>query len=136
MFVLNSLERLLSAIDYPSGEVASSGSVLSLHVDDGVVKVEERDGQVIFTRALGSFAGRDLADMAAFALGRLLKEEATLAWDPETNGLILWQGIGTFASDRQLRQAFELFLTSCDWWLARVGEKEQKDEIPSMVIRP
>lgn len=133
---MTSAERLAKAIGYPE---ETSGSEITLLVDGGDVRVREEGGRIVLERVLcrPEDDSGALARFAGFAAGRLLKEEATLAWDPRSNALILWQDVAANASDGVLKRVFEVFCTSCDWWLARVGESgSAPKEFPSMMIMP
>ena len=88
------------------------------------------------TCSLGSPEESALVRLAGFAAGRVLKEEATLAWEPREGELILWQGIPAAASDEALKRAFEVFTASCDWWRDRVREEDVGERVPEMMIRP
>ena len=78
-----------------------------------------------------------MARLAGYAAGRILKEEAVLAWDPEAECPILWQDVSESASAEQLKIAFEVFCASCDWWLARADEAGgERVVFPGMMIRP
>ncbi len=133
---MTSAERLAKAIGYPEDV---SGEAITLQVDDGGVLVREEGGRLILERVLcrpedGSGA---LARLAGFAAGRLLKEESALAWDPRENAVILWQDMAANAADGVLKRVFEVFCTSCDWWVARVGETGGAPKsFPSMMIMP
>ncbi len=130
-------DRLVAAIGYPSDEVSSEGGVLQLVVDDGKIEVREDEGRLILFCALGTFDDAGLQRLAGYAAGRMLREDAVLSWDPEADGLMLWQGVSTGASDDQLRRVFEVFCASCDWWRARANEESASREfVPEMMIRP
>lgn len=126
----------MKLIGYPMEGVPPEDGFYSLAIDDGVVKAWERDGLIYLSRALGPANGEALAQLAGFALGRLLKEEATLAWDPDAGELILWQAVDVRVTDSLLVRFFEVFCTSCDWWLARLAEVASVGRLPEMMIRP
>lgn len=123
-------------IDYPTGEISPEGGVYSLTVDDAVVKAWERDGLIYLSCVLGKPDGEALAHLAGFAAGRILKEEATLAWDPSQGELFLWQAVSVQVGSALKRRFFEVFCTSCDWWKARFAEMADVGGVPEMMIRP
>ena len=79
----------------------------------------------------------DLSQLAIFAAGRILKEEAVLAWDERASVCILWQDVSDNADGAELTHFFEAFMDSCDWWLARAVELNAPPvHFPDIVIRP
>jgi len=133
----SSIQRLAEAIGYPD-EVPGDVSSFDLQVDDGVMTVRAGSGRLVLERDLLSAPSVDaLERFAGYAAGRLLREEATLAWDPVRETLVLWQSCPVSAEDDLLRHFFEAFATSCDWWLARAAEHgEAYESIPETMIRP
>ena len=143
----NATERLLSVIEYPERIPMSEGSV-TLRVDGREVLVAESDGRIVLSVGLTDDDSMVPA-LAAYATGRMLREDATLAYgrrsvdgSRDSNSRLsafLWQDASTGASDRDLLRLFETFMDSCDWWQSRVdspvgGGDEALPE--SMVIRP
>ena len=104
------------------------------------------DGEDIQARLLGkrlvlshvlSKDEKDLLPLAAYAAGRILKEEAILAWDENQGACIIWQDIQDSANAAQLTAFFEAFMNSCDWWSARAKELNAPPaSFPDVVIRP
>ncbi len=133
---MDALTRLAAAIGYPD---PVSGERAVLKVDGGDVRVRLDGQRIVFERSIctpeeGSGA---LERLAGYSAGRLLKEEATLAWDPRAKELMLWQEVAANAPDGVLRRVFEVFCTSCDWWLARVNEGGgSAGPFPEMMIMP
>ena len=74
--------------------------------------------------------------LAAYAAGRMLREDAALAYGD--GGVFLWQDAPADADDRAFVKLFESFADSCDWWRARVDERGKggAGEISESVIRP
>ena len=130
------VERFLSAIGYPE-KASDDAASFDLLVDGGEVRVRAEGGRLFLSRALPCEAG-DLPRLAAYAPGRMLREEAVLAAEPGPNGgAFLWQDAPNTADARALQRLFETFCDSCDWWLERVGEfSAPPPEIPPMMIRP
>jgi hypothetical protein len=79
----------------------------------------------------------DFPLFASYAAGRLLREEAVLAWDDRTERAFLWREIPENADASQMKAAFEEFVDSCDWWMQRVAEIDApKSVFPDIMIRP
>ena len=78
------VDRLAAAIGYPDGDPTGT-AVRILRVDGMEVEAEERDGRIVLSYALDGEAAL-LPSLAEYAAGRMLKEEATLAWDAEGAG--------------------------------------------------
>ena len=116
------LERLTKAIGYPTEPERTADGVAALTVDDGTVQVRTFRGRTVLWRSLGVSDGDTLRDLAGYASGRILKEEAVLAWDPEAGEAVLWQELPATEDEGRLQSVFELFCASCDWWLERCEE--------------
>ena len=145
----SAIERLIEAIGYP--ERAPAGALsFTLQVDGADVLAEERSGRLRLTLSLSDDENL-FPKFAAYAAGRMLREEATLTvgelaarTDPSSaqpsNGptLFLWQDVPAAANDHALARLFETFMDSCDWWRARLAERVGSDagEISEAVIRP
>lgn len=134
------LERFVQILGYP-GSVPAGARTFTLVVDGGEIEAEERDGRLVLTKALCSVEGGeegspDLAALAGYAAGRMLKEEAVLAWDAVREVPILWQDVAAGGNAAQFRRFFEVFAASCDWWEARVREVQDHRRVPEMMIVP
>ena len=128
--------RLIDAVGYP--ERAPEGAVsFTLRVDGMEIMAEERDGRLILSRVLTD-SDDLLPTLAGYAAGRMLREDAVLAADPNTRGAFLWQDSPATADAQSLVRLFETFLDSCDWWRSRIaGETTNTSEsVPEMMIRP
>lgn len=131
----NALENLCEAIGYPD-PLPAGAEAFQLRVDGGVVNARLLDGRLVLSREI-SRAEADLPKLAAYAAGRLLKEEAVLSWDEVAKACFLWQECPANASSTQLLHFFEIFLAACDWWLARVADLTVEPvAVPAMVILP
>ena len=115
------IDRLPKAIGYPADEVKSDGGSITLVVDGYAVRASERRGRLILSCSLGNPSDEDLQRFASYATGRMLREEAALAWDPVARELVLWQAVPAQATDEQMRRVFEVFCVSCDWWGERLN---------------
>ena len=139
---VNAIERLAQAIGYPD-EVTSGCKDYTFAVDDFEVRAQETGGRLrltasVFTPARdGEDEGR-LAELAGYVPGRILKEEAVLAWDPDAESAILWQEYPATAEADDLRRFFEVFTASFEWWRDRASAVQEEAEplMPEFVIRP
>jgi len=137
---------LAKAIGYPQ-EVPAEAEAFDFIVDGETIGVSVADGRarspsaphggasLLFQTVLtedAETAGR----LAAYAAGRMLKEAATLAWDPEKKSVILWEKV-EFEGQGHGRRAFESFCESADWWRERVKEQGHGHAgVAEMMIRP
>lgn len=119
---MNIQERLTKAIGYPTEPERTESGAVALTVDDGTVQVREFRGRTVLWRSLGVSDGDTLRDLAGYASGRILKEEAVFAWDSEAGEAVLWQELPETEDEGRLRRTFEVFCASCDWWLERCEE--------------
>lgn len=128
------IERLAAAIGYPQ-KVPEGAVSFEFLVDDDPVTARTQGGALQFRWMMPE--GLPLERLAVFAAGRVLREEAVLAWDPATERAMLWQGAAKGADDRALVRTFQAFLNSRDWWAERVREiKAPKAKLADLVIRP
>ena len=104
-------------------------------MDGREVLVEMSAGRIVLSVALTEDESM-IPALAAYAAGRMLREEATLAYGK--GNVFLWQDAPVDADDRTLLRLFESFTDSCDWWCARVEERGKGEavEISESVIRP
>lgn len=137
------VERLAEAIGYPEA-VPGGARSFTFAVDGAEIAARESGGRLLLERLLWQAADGDdetsariPATLARYAAGRILREEATLAWDPNREAAILWQDVPASATDERLRLLFEVFTASCDWWAERVKEALTPEPVfPEMVIMP
>lgn len=129
------VDALAKAIGYPE-EVPLGSASFAFSVDGGTVEASVEKDRLLLTRDLSAASDVDLAQFAGYAAGRVLREEATLAYDPAADRVILWQDLPATADAALLRRFFEVFAASCDWWLARVRGAEAAAAIPELMIRP
>jgi len=131
----SAIVSLARAIGYPE-EVPPDVSAYSFAVDDARVGAVEENGRLVLTCELETGDDVDLSLFAGYAAGRVLKEEAVLAYDPASDRLILWQEVSARAEPAVLKRFFEVFMASCDWWQARADGAKGSASVPEMMIRP
>ena len=148
----NSIKRLLAAIGYPD-RMSEFSAPYILRVDGMEVFAEEIDGRLVLSYALTDDESL-VASLAAYAAGRMLKEDAVLAYggvgvaasrqDAKTSSrqAFIWQDAPADSDDHGMLRLFETFMDSCEWWRARVdalneGGGAQSTSAPdAMVILP
>ena len=130
------LARLAEAIGYPA-EIPAGARVFTLLVDGAEIDAEVERGRLRLSwRFPAPREEGDLARLAGYAAGRMLKEEAVLAWDPAAEAALLWQDVPVAADGPLLRRFFEVFTASRDWWAARVEGDPVLARVPEMMILP
>ena len=135
------IEKFLRAISYPE-RVDSDGAGVALLVDGMSIWCEEKSGRIILSWDLEA-SGMQLGQLARYAAGRILREEAVLAYGRigGRTSCFLWQDAPVEADSSELLRLFESFMNSCDWWRERIkgrpaGEEEPGIAEKTMVIRP
>ena len=139
----STIKRLAEAIGYPE-EVPDGVLSSAFMVDGAEIAARESGGRLLLESLLWRATDGDdetiarvPAMLARYAAGRVLREEATLAWDPNREAAVLWQDIPASAPAERLRRLFEVFTASCDWWAERVKEALTPEPVfPEMVIMP
>ena len=128
------IERFAKAIGYPD-RIPDSGALTTLRVDGMEIRAEELSGRVVLSYVLASDAA-NLPTLAGYAAGRMLREDAALAWDG--GAAILWQDAAADSDAYAFTRLFETFMNSCDWWRARIDalRGEQPPAPEAMVIMP
>ena len=128
------IERLAKAIEYPDRMPEGSLTAV-LRVDGAEISAAVTGDRLVLSQRLTGEADK-LPALAGYAAGRMLREEAVLAYGD--GAVFLWQDASADASEQALVRLFESFMDSCDWWRARVdaSRAEEKTEFPEMMIRP
>lgn len=128
------VERFGELIGYP--ERVPEGAVsFVFKVDDDPVEVRTKAGALLFKWMLPENA--PVERIAEFAAGRILRDQAVVAWDSFRERAMLWQRTRKGAGDAALVEAFRVFLGSCDWWKRCVAELVRpKATLAEIVIRP
>ena len=131
----DAIKRLAAAIVYPD-PVPADADRFTFLVDDGEVKAIVASGELRLERELPA-GGEHAVRLAEFSAGRILREEATLAWDATAEKFFLWQAVPDTLSDERLKLFFEVFTASCDWWLDRLREESAPvTPLPELIILP
>ncbi len=132
------IERFAAAIGYPDG-VPDGAEDFVFRVDGGEIRASVSGGRIVLCQKLTEDAD-SIPLLASYAPGRMLREDATLAFGElaGTQCAFLWQDAPATADDRMLSRLFETFMDSCDWWRARVegSRLESPETPPPMMIRP
>ena len=146
------VERLMAAIGYPE-RMSDDSSQFALRVDGAEVLAEEMNGRLVLSYVLSDDETL-LPTLAVYASGRMLKEDATLAYGDVSvasnhrttkspNHLaFIWQDAPADADAHALLRLFETFMDSCDWWRDRIdalrggGESSATSAPEEMMIRP
>ena len=132
------VERLAAAIGYPE-RVSSAFAPFTLRVDGAEIVADETNGSVVLSYALSGDESL-LPTLAAYAAGRMLKENATLSYG--NSSAFLWQDAPADSDERGMVRLFETFMDSCDWWRDRVdalrggGGSATAPVSEEMMIRP
>ena len=104
---------------------------------DGWEIIAENIGNRIVLKHYLDVTSDDLPQFASYVAGRLLREEAVLAWDDNAQKAVLWREIPPNADRPMMKEAFEDFADSCDWWVQRIMEIDApKSVFPDIMIRP
>jgi len=131
--VRTAIERLVAAIGYPD-RIPDGALAATLRVDDAEVSAAVTGDRLVLSQRLTGEPDK-LPVLAGYAAGRMLREEAVLAYGD--GAVFLWQDASAGAGEQVLVRLFESFMDSCDWWRARAeGPREERPEFPEMMIRP
>ena len=132
--MINLVQRLSELIGYPE-RVAAGAVSFAFLVDGEVVEARQNGGALLLVWRFPENA--PVQRLAELAPGRILREEAVLAWDAPSKRAILWQVSAKGADDRSLVATFQEFLDSRDWWMNAVGElTAPKPTLADLIIRP
>ena len=131
------IERLAEAIGYPD-RVPEGALVATLRVDDAEVSAAVAGDRLVLSQRLTGDAD-SLPALAGYAVGRMLREDAVLAYGD--GAAFLWQDAPADAGEQVLVRLFESFMDSCDWWRERVAERRGEGAaagmpLAEMMIRP
>lgn len=132
---MSSISSLAIAVGYPE-KVADGVDVFTFRVDGDEIIAKNLSSRLVLKRYL-DVAFDDLVVFASYAAGRMLREEAVLAWDERAERAFLWREIPEKADPAAMKAAFEEFADSCDWWVQRAAEIDApKSVFPDIMIRP
>lgn len=130
----NLVQRLCELIGYPKR--APEGALsFGFLVDGEVIEARQVGGALLLVWRFPEKA--PVQRLAELAPGRILREEAVLAWDAPSKRVILWQTSAKGADDRSLVTTFQSFLDSRDWWMHAEEElTAPKPTLANLVIWP
>ncbi len=129
--------RLARAIGYPDAVAADAARAALLVDGEEVVASDEGGRALLQANVAATPSDETLASLAGFAAGRIMREEAVLAYEPKADVAILWQAAPSDADALVLRDFFRSFTASWDWWRARAAELESpQPSFPEVMIRP
>ena len=132
---MNSISSLAIAVGYPE-KVADDVQVFTFRVDGDEIVVQSLASRLVLKRYF-DVPLDELKVFASYAAGRMLREEAVLAWDDRAERAFLWREIPEKADPSAMKAAFEEFADSCDWWVQRAAEIDApKSVFPDIMIRP
>lgn len=128
--------QLKDAIGYPD-PVPDGASSFVFRVDGFAVEASDLPGGILRLVCPLDASGEELPQLADWATGRILRDDATLSVSPSGEPF-LWREIPAGTGPDALRRAFETFLDACDWWRARLDERSSREtaRFPEVVIRP
>lgn len=134
---ITAIERLAEAIGYPD-RVPEGALAATLRVDDAEVSAAIAGDRLVLSQRLTGDADK-LPALAGYAAGRMLREDAVLAYGDGV--AFLWQDAPADAGGQALVRLFESFMDSCDWWRERVAERRDEGAdagmpLAEMMIRP
>lgn len=130
----NAIVRLAEAVGYPE-RVPEDAVSFVFSVDDRPIRSRISGGRLVLQWDFPEDVPVEV--LAGFAAGRILREEAVLAWDPAMERAILWQGVSSGATAVELARAFQAFLNSRDWWEERTRELlAPKAKLADLIINP
>ena len=129
------ISKLASAINYPE-KVSEDSSVYAFRVDGWEIIAEKTGGRIVLKHYL-DVGYDDLPQFASYAAGRLLREEASLAWDESAQKALLWRETAPNPNPAEMKDAFEEFADSCEWWMQRALDIHVPERaFPDVLIRP
>ena len=132
--MVNLVQRLSELIGYPE-RVPEGALSFGFVVDGETVEARQSGGALLLVWRFPEKA--PVQRLAELAPGRILREEAVLAWDAQSKRAILWQVSAKGADDRSLVATFQEFLDSRDWWMNAVEElTAPKPTLADLIIRP
>ncbi len=127
------IQELIKALDYPEA-LLEGGRDFVFRVDGLEIQASEQANGILLRFVLPC-SEELIPEFARYAAGRFLREDAALAWDNQ--GLFIWQLLPSSSDAEMLRDGFERFADSCEWWLARCSEMEvPRSVLPDILIRP
>lgn len=132
---MKALNQFLHSIGYPASASQDVREFI-LNVDGNEMRAADAGAYLVLMKEISRSADI-LPQLSRFAVGRFICEDEILYWDASLMAAVLSRKIPVTASDCEMRDAFEAFANSCDWWDARVNGSAVAPAIsPEMVILP
>ena len=110
----NAVNKLCEAIGYPDPVPEGPASFI-MEVDGAEVTARILRHRLVLSKIIDRNEA-DLPRLVSFAPGRMLIEDAVLAWDERAATCILWQEVPEETAPADLITFFENFMSSSDWW--------------------
>ena len=107
---MNPIASLAIAVGYPE-KVADDIGVFTFSVDGEEIVAQSLSSRLILKRYL-DVPFDNLSVFASYAAGRMLREDAVLAWDDRAERAFLWREIPEKAAAAEMKAAFEDFADS------------------------
>ena len=98
--------RLARAIGYPDAVAADAARAALLVDGEEVVASDEGGRAILQANVAATPSDETLVSLAGFAAGRILREEAVLAYEPKADVALLWQAAPSDADALALREFF------------------------------
>ena len=137
-------EKFMRIVRYPEAEASPDGRTTLVFDGQSVLFHEER-GALTLQMELPPLPDEadkrheTLLNLASYAMGRSLKDDAILSYDTAKKTLLLWQTLRGVIDDEALVSTVETFLATGEWWRQRLQGPQASQSAPSphtMFFRP
>lgn len=137
-------EKFMRIVRYPEAEASPDGRT-TLVFDGQPVLFHEERGALTLQMELPPLSDEadkrheTLLNLASYAMGRSLKDDAILSYDTAKKTLLLWQTLKGVIDDETLVSTVETFLAAGEWWRQRLQGPQAAQSAPpphAMFFRP
>ncbi len=137
-------EKFMRIVRYPEAEASPDGRT-TLVFDGQPVLFHEERGVLTLQMELPPLPDEadkrheTLLNLASYAMGRSLKDDAVLSYDTAKKTLLLWQTLKGVIDDETLVSTVETFLATGEWWRQRLQGPQAVQSAPpphTMFFRP
>ena len=137
-------EKIMRLVRYPQAEASPDGRT-TLVFDGQPVLFQEERGALTLQMELPPLPDEadkrheTLLNLASYAMGRSLKDNAVLSYDTAKKTLLLWQMLKGVIDDETLVSTVETFLATGEWWRQRLQGQQAVQSAPpphTMFFRP